>query len=1311
MQQFSVGDITRDVVLPDARPLRHVREAFDRSVAVVLGVNDYQRGIPRLRTAVPDAEALAAVLGTQHAYTALLRRDAEVTGPSVRTLLGPDLAAQLGGELTERDRLLVYFAGHGMSLPSERGPEGWLLLADAEAADPRSFFAMRELRALISALPCRHVMIILDCCFAGTFRWAGPRCERGAAARAYRESLDRFVRRRAWQVLVSAGHDQVALDAVASGRARAPDSASIGALASLRIETEVHSPFAAALLRGLAGAADYTGDGLIVATELELYVRDAVERSTRIQQTPQLHELDEHDRGEFVFQVPGTTLALDPVPVPVLSLAACPDQGPRPYSDAERDRVFGHGRVIADLVDRVKVRPLTVELGPSGAGKSADRAEDQRVATLLQPFRGARLIVEDKGEWEPAHDWLVRGWPVLAAWLVRFGAKAFALQFELGEAANRWHRHGRAAQLWTDDPRLPDALAAQCAPDAWLNARERAFLAASVRRRRLRTGAVLAALGVAALTVLVIWDLCDRPHVDYYRGYVLRWGEPEGIDPLSEREVRGRVHSYMLVRTGRLGHVQHVALVADGEALAQAATGGVMQPELAIGERLALRAASDGSDKPALGIGRKTEGERVACQWDFAYVADTDTVGYETVKDCQGKIIQRLQYRGGSRNHAKAAYVDLDDNDAPVARGNAELVEFVRSPQGFDVEKRYKLRYHGKPALNQDRIAIEKRDYDGRGHVIGVAFLDRAGRPTRSKDGIAGWRSAFDEHGDETWRMHLDEAGKPTRNKEGVASMRSTYDERGNQIEVASFDAMTRPTWSPEGVAVTRSRYDERGNLTEVAFFDENNRPTWNKDGIAGWRATFDVRGNRTRLAFFDENNRPARSKDGIAGWRATFDARGNQTETVYLDEAGKPTRNKDGIAGSQSKFDERGYEIELTYMDEAGQPTWGKDGYARVQYTADDRGIPTSAAYFDRAGKPTHDNHGAACIRIKYNDLGDPMESESVDEAGDLVWHDGYARSRIEYDDRGNAIELTWFDAAGHPARNREGVARSHTTYDERGSMLEMTNFDETGKPLRSNVGCATVRHAVDAWGDPIEISCFDEAGKPTRHKDGVAGTRHMYDEHGHLIEERYLDEAGTLRAVKGVAISRATFDAHGNKIEVALFDRAGKPTQNAAGVAGWRSAFDPRGHEIEVEWFDEAGKPTRGKDGIARARRTFDARGDQIEEAYFDEAGHPVRREGGYASRRSTFDERGREIQVAFFDEAGRPVRHKNGYASRTSTFDARNREIARAFFDAAGRPVRSRDGYASWTATFDERGNEVARRYFDAAHRPVPARTARR
>src|SRR5689334_14555636 len=110
---------TRDVIVPEEQPLRHVREAFDRSIALILGVNVYGHGVPCLKTAVPDAEAIGALLETQHGFMQVLRRDAEVTREGVRALLRCGLRDQLGRTLSKRDRLLVYFSGHGLSLPSE----------------------------------------------------------------------------------------------------------------------------------------------------------------------------------------------------------------------------------------------------------------------------------------------------------------------------------------------------------------------------------------------------------------------------------------------------------------------------------------------------------------------------------------------------------------------------------------------------------------------------------------------------------------------------------------------------------------------------------------------------------------------------------------------------------------------------------------------------------------------------------------------------------------------------------------------------------------------------------------------------------------------------------------------------------------------------------------------------------------------------------------------------------------------------------------------------------------------------------------
>jgi hypothetical protein len=56
-----------------------------------------------------------------HRFTKLLRRDAQVTGESVRALFEHELADEIGGELTERDRLVVYpCPGVGSRPPQKR---------------------------------------------------------------------------------------------------------------------------------------------------------------------------------------------------------------------------------------------------------------------------------------------------------------------------------------------------------------------------------------------------------------------------------------------------------------------------------------------------------------------------------------------------------------------------------------------------------------------------------------------------------------------------------------------------------------------------------------------------------------------------------------------------------------------------------------------------------------------------------------------------------------------------------------------------------------------------------------------------------------------------------------------------------------------------------------------------------------------------------------------------------------------------------------------------------------------------------------
>lgn len=224
------------------------------------------------------------------------------------------------------------------------------------------------MHALLAKLECRHLLVVLDCCFAGAFRWSSTRHLAVVPEVIYAERYERFIRDAAWQVIASAAYDQRALDVV--------DGRPLG----VRGEEERHSPFAAALLAALDGAADRPsasaaawgrGDGVITATELYLYLRDCVETLAAGQhrQTPSLWPLQRHDKGEYVFLTPGGELLLDPAPE--LTRQNNPFRGLESFEPEHTRFFFGRRRVTAALLAQVDAQPLTLVLGSSGSGKSS----------------------------------------------------------------------------------------------------------------------------------------------------------------------------------------------------------------------------------------------------------------------------------------------------------------------------------------------------------------------------------------------------------------------------------------------------------------------------------------------------------------------------------------------------------------------------------------------------------------------------------------------------------------------------------------------------------------------------------------------------------------------------------------------------------------------------------------------------------------------------------------------------------------------------------------------------------------------------
>ena len=242
---------------------------YEESYALVIGIDDYTGGWPRLSNAVRDARLVAETVRARGFHVDFRKnlRFADFTQAL------KDFFA-IRGENPEA-RLFLWYAGHGHS---EHG-EGFLVPADAHKPSARGRFKlsaihMRDFEGLVRLAESRHVFAVFDACFAGTIFKSG----RGTPPPAITRKTTLPVR----QFLTSGDADQ-----------EVPDD---GRFRKLFLRA----------ITGEAPRADANGDGYLTGSELGLFMEDRVAALTSGRLTPRYGKLldEDYDRGDFVFALP-----------------------------------------------------------------------------------------------------------------------------------------------------------------------------------------------------------------------------------------------------------------------------------------------------------------------------------------------------------------------------------------------------------------------------------------------------------------------------------------------------------------------------------------------------------------------------------------------------------------------------------------------------------------------------------------------------------------------------------------------------------------------------------------------------------------------------------------------------------------------------------------------------------------------------------------------------------------------------------------------------------------------------------------------
>jgi hypothetical protein len=255
--------ILRRASSPSAVPQK-AKATAGKYFALLIGNNNYKY-LRKLSTAKKDAEKIGTIL--KHSY-----------GFDIKVLLDAtrnDIVRALNSfrkKLRQNDSFLIYYAGHGEF--DKVANKAYWLPVDARSDEDTNWIIVDTVTSNIKRIPSRHILVISDSCYSGTFtRRAVTELVSDQERRRY---LNKMLSRRSRTLLASGGNEPVS-----------------------DIGGQGHSVFARALIKGLAGIdhREFSAEELYYQ-----YIKEMVAGGS--EQTPEYNIIRNsgHEGGDFVFK-------------------------------------------------------------------------------------------------------------------------------------------------------------------------------------------------------------------------------------------------------------------------------------------------------------------------------------------------------------------------------------------------------------------------------------------------------------------------------------------------------------------------------------------------------------------------------------------------------------------------------------------------------------------------------------------------------------------------------------------------------------------------------------------------------------------------------------------------------------------------------------------------------------------------------------------------------------------------------------------------------------------------------------------------
>ncbi|MBI5527627.1 MAG: caspase family protein [Deltaproteobacteria bacterium] len=282
---------------------------YANSYALVVGIDAYSKGWPRLDAAVSDARAMTAALQAQ-GFKVYSLTNAQAT----KTEILKYLSTVLPPTVKENDRFLFYFAGHGQTetMRATKTKMGYAVPFDGSREGGEdawhTYISMDEMnKVLTNKYLSRHVMLAFDSCFAGL-----ALTRSGGVS----QSVQSYLKKQGVTAITAGGEGELARDGL----------------------------FTRVLVSAMSGQADRNNDGYVTFGELALYTEQEVNRENS-DQMPRHGSLRGEGQMVFVSSLGKTSSSATPSPAPTPPVPT--PTGCAKDNECKGDRVCENGQCVS----------------------------------------------------------------------------------------------------------------------------------------------------------------------------------------------------------------------------------------------------------------------------------------------------------------------------------------------------------------------------------------------------------------------------------------------------------------------------------------------------------------------------------------------------------------------------------------------------------------------------------------------------------------------------------------------------------------------------------------------------------------------------------------------------------------------------------------------------------------------------------------------------------------------------------------------------------------------------------------------------